>query len=133
MGKQFYHYRKKPIPGYQPLKKESFTIEINKFYEEGTNKYLGCTFKTFVFGGDTNGTFVDGNVITLQYFPTAVVKIFTTDAENHPLADAFFNITDASGNVIFKNLKSDSQGYCSVPLRLNSCLLYTSPSPRDRG
>ena len=111
---------KKPIPGYQPLKKESFTIEINKFYEEGTNKYLGCTFKTFVFGGDTNGTFVDGNVITLQYFPTAVVKIFTTDAENHPLADAFFNITDASGNVIFKNLKSDSQGYCSVPLRLNS-------------
>ena len=120
MGKQFYHYRKKPIPGYQPLKKESFTIEINKFYEEGTNKYLGCTFKTFVFGGDTNGTFVDGNVITLQYFPTAVVKIFTTDAENHPLADAFFNITDASGNVIFKNLKSDSQGYCSVPLRLNS-------------
>lgn len=111
---------KKPIPGYQPLKKESFTIEINKFYEEGTNKYLGCTFKTFVFGGDTKGTFVDGNVITLQYFPTAVVKIFTTDAENHPLADAFFNITDASGNVIFKNLKSDSQGYCSVPLRLNS-------------
>ena len=111
---------KDPIPGYQPLKKESFTIEINKFYEEGTNKYLGCTFKTFVFGGDTNGTFVDGNVITLQYFPTAVVKIFTTDAENHPLADAFFNITDASGNVIFKNLKSDSQGYCSVPLRLNS-------------
>ena len=111
---------KKPIPGYQPLKKESFTIEINKFYEEGTNKYLGYTFKTFVFGGDTNGTFVDGNVITLQYFPTAVVKIFTTDAENHPLADAFFNITDASGNVIFKNLKSDSQGYCSVPLRLNS-------------
>ncbi len=111
---------KKPIPGYQPLKKESFTIEINKFYEEGTNKYLGCTFKTFVFGGDTNGTFVDGNVITLQYFPTAVVKIFTTDAENYPLADAFFNITDASGNVIFKNLKSDSQGYCSVPLRLNS-------------
>ena len=111
---------KKPIPGYQPLKKESFTIEINKFYEEGTNKYLGCTFKTFVFGGDTNGTFVDGNVITLQYFPTAVVKIFTTDAENHPLADAFFNITDAPGNVIFKNLKSDSQGYCSVPLRLNS-------------
>lgn len=111
---------KKPIPGYQPLKKESFTIEINKFYEEGTNKYLGCTFKTFVFGGDTNGTFVDGNVITLQYFPTAVVKIFTTDAENHPLADAFFNITDASGNVIFKNLRSNSQGYCSVPLRLNS-------------
>lgn len=111
---------KAPIPGYQPLKKESFTIEINKFYEEGTNKYLGCTFKTFVFGGDTNGTFVDGNVITLQYFPTAVVKIFTTDADDKPLADAFFNITDTSGNVIFKNLKSDSQGYCFVPLRLNS-------------
>ena len=109
---------KDPIPGYQPLKTESFTIEINKSYNNG--KYLGCTFKTFVFGGNTNGTFVNGNVITLQYFPTAVVKIFTTDAENHPLADAFFNITDASGNVIFKNLKSDSQGYCSVPLRLNS-------------
>ena len=111
---------KDPILGYQPLKKESFTIEINKLYEEGTNKYLGCTFKTFVFGGDTNGTFVDGNVITLQYFPTAVVKIFTTDADNKPLADAFFNITDISGNVIFKNLRSDSQGYCFVPLRLNS-------------
>lgn len=111
---------KDPILGYQPLKKESFTIEINKLYEEGTNKYLGCTFKTFVFGGDTNGTFVDGNVITLQYFPTAVVKIFTTDADNKPLADAFFNITDTSGNIIFKNLRSDSQGYCFVPLRLNS-------------
>ena len=112
---------KKPIPGYQPLKKESFTIEINKFYEEGTNKYLGCTFKTFVFGGDTNGTFVDGNVITLQYFPTAVVKIFTTDADNKPLADAFFDIIDTSTNkVIFENLRSDSQGYCFVPLRLNS-------------
>lgn len=113
---------KPPIPGYQPLKKESFTIEINKFYEEGTNKYLGCTFKTFVFGGNTNGTFVTGNsnVITLQYFPTAVVKIFTTDADNKPLADAFFNITDTSGNIIFKNLRSDSQGYCFVPLRLNS-------------
>lgn len=111
---------KAPIPGYQPLKKESFTIEINKFYEEGTNKYLGCTFKNFVFGGDTNGTFEDGNVITLQYFPTAVVKIFTTDADNKPLADAFFNITDTSGNIIFKNLRSDSQGYCFVPLRLNS-------------
>ena len=111
---------KKPIPGYQPLKKESFTIEINKFYEEGTNKYLGCTFKTFVFGGDTNGTFVDGNVITLQYFPTAVVKIFTTDADDKPLADAFFDIIDTSTNkVIFENLRSDSQGYCSVPLRLN--------------
>lgn len=112
---------KKPIPGYQPLKKESFTIEINKFYEEGTNKYLSCTFKTFVFGGDTNGTFVDGNVITLQYFPTAVVKIFTTDADNKPLADAFFDIIDTSTNkVIFENLRSDSQGYCFVPLRLNS-------------
>lgn len=112
---------KAPIPGYQPLKKESFTIEINKFYEEGTNKYLGCTFKTFVFGGDTNGTFADGNVITLQYFPTAVVKILTTDADNKPLADAFFNIIDASTNeVIFENLRSDSQGYCYVPLLLNS-------------
>lgn len=112
---------KDPIPGYQPLKAESFTIEINKFYNNG--KYLGCTFKTFVFGGNTNGTFVNGNgnVITLQYFPTAVVKIFTTDAENKPLADAFFNITDAStGKVIFENLRSDSQGYCFVPLRLNS-------------
>lgn len=112
---------KDPIPGYQPLKKEYFTIEINKFYEEGTGKYLGCTFKNFVFGGNTNGTFADGNVITLQYFPTAVVKIYTTDADNKPLADAFFNITDAStGKVIFENLRSDSQGYCSVPLRLNS-------------
>lgn len=114
---------KKPIPGYQPLKKESFTIEINKFYEEGTNKYLGCTFKTFVFGGNTNGTFVTGNsnVITLQYFPTAVVKIFTTDADDKPLADAFFDIIDTSTNkVIFENLRSDSQGYCFVPLRLNS-------------
>lgn len=111
-----------PIPGYQPLKAESFTIEINRSYNNN-GIYLGCTFKTFVFGGNTNGTFVNGNsnVITLQYFPTAVVKIFTTDAENHPLADAFFNITDAStGEVIFKNLRSDSQGYCSVPLRLNS-------------
>ena len=110
---------KDPIPGYQPLKTESFTIEINKSYNNG--KYLGCTFKTFVFGGNTNGTFVNGNVITLQYFPTAVVKIFTTDADNKPLADAFFNITDTStGKVIFENLRSDSQGYCSVPLLLNS-------------
>lgn len=110
---------KDPIPGYQPLKKESFTIEINQSYDNG--KYLGCTFKTFVFGGDTNGTFADGNVITLQYFPTAVVKIFTTDADNKPLADAFFDIIDTSTNkVIFKNLRSDSQGYCYVPLLLNS-------------
>lgn len=110
---------KDPILGYQPLKKEDFSIEINQSYNNGT--YLGCTFKEFHFGGDTNGTFADGNVITLQYFPTAVVKIFTTDADNKPLADAFFNITDAStGEVIFKNLRSDSQGYCSVPLRLNS-------------
>lgn len=111
---------KDPIPGYQPLKAESFTIEINQSYNNGI--YLGCTFKTFVFGGNTNGTFVTGNsnVITLQYFPTAVVKIFTTDADNKPLADAFFNITDTSGNIIFKNLRSDSQGYCFVPLRLNS-------------
>lgn len=110
---------KAPIPGYQPLKEESFTIEINQSYNNG--KYLGCTFKTFVFGGDTNGTFADGNVITLQYFPTAVVKILTTDADNKPLADAFFNIIDASTNeVIFENLRSDSQGYCYVPLLLNS-------------
>ena len=110
---------KDPIPGYQPLKKEDFSIQINQSYNNG--EYLGCTFKEFHFGGDTNGTFADGNVITLQYFPTAVVKIFTTDAENHPLADAFFNITDTStGKVIFENLRSDSQGYCSVPLRLNS-------------
>ena len=110
---------KVPIPGYQPLKAESFTIEINQSYNNGI--YLGCTFKTFVFGGNTNGTFVNGNVITLQYFPTAVVKIFTTDADNKPLADAFFNITDTStGKVIFENLRSDSQGYCSVPLLLNS-------------
>ncbi len=110
---------KDPILGYQPLKKEDFSIQINQSYNNGT--YLGCTFKEFHFGGDTNGTFADGNVITLQYFPTAVVKIFTTDAENHPLADAFFNITDTStGKVIFENLRSDSQGYCSVPLRLNS-------------
>lgn len=109
---------KDPIPGYQPLKAESFTIEINKSYNNG--KYRGCTFRNFVFGGNTNGTFEEGNVITLQYFPTAVVKILTTDAENNPLADAFFNITDTSGNVIFENLRSDSQGYCSVPLRLNS-------------
>lgn len=110
---------KAPIPGYQPLKAESFTIEINQSYNNG--KYLGCTFKTFVFGGNTNGTFADGNVITLQYFPTAVVKILTTDADNNPLADAFFDIIDTSTNkVIFKNLRSDSQGYCSVPLRLNS-------------
>ena len=112
---------KDPIPGYQPLKKEYFTIEINKFYEEGTGKYLGCTFKNFVFGGNTNGTFADGNVITLQYFPTAVVKILTTDEDNKPLADAFFDIIDTSTNeTIFKNLRSDSQGYCSVPLQLNS-------------
>lgn len=110
---------KAPIPGYQPLKAESFTIEINQSYNNG--KYLGCTFKTFVFGGNTNGTFADGNVITLQYFPTAVVKILTTDADNNPLADAFFDIIDTSTNkVIFKNLRSDSQGYCYVPLLLNS-------------
>lgn len=108
---------KDPIPRYQPLKKESFSIEINKSYED--DRYLGCTFRNFNFGGDMNGTFVEGNVITLQYFPTAVVKILTTDAENKPLADAFFNITDTSGNVIFENLRSDSQGYCSVPLQLN--------------
>ena len=110
---------KAPIPGYQPLKAESFTIEINQSYNNG--KYLGCTFKTFVFGGNTNGTFADGNVITLQYFPTAVVKILTTDADNNPLADAFFDIIDTSTNeVIFENLRSDSQGYCYVPLLLNS-------------
>ena len=111
---------KDPIPGYQPLKKEYFTIQINKSYEEGTGKYLGCTFSQFIVSGETNGTFADGNVITLQYFPTAVVKILTTDTDGTPLADAFFNITDTSGKVIFKNLRSDSQGYCSVPLQLNS-------------
>lgn len=110
---------KDPIPGYQPLKKEDFSIQIKQSYNNGT--YLGCTFENFHFGSNANGTFADGNVITLQYFPTAVVKIFTTDAENHPLADAFFNITDTStGKVIFENLRSNSQGYCSVPLRLNS-------------
>lgn len=109
---------KDPIPGYQPLKKEDFSIQINQSYNN--DEYLGCTFKEFHFGGDTNGTFADGNVITLQYFPTAVVKILTTDADNKPLADAFFNITDTSGKVIFKNLRSNSQGYCFVPLRLNS-------------
>ena len=110
---------KDPIPGYQPLKKEHFSIQITPSYENG--KYLGYTFSHFLVSGESNGTFADGNVITLQYFPTAVVKIFTTDADNKPLADAFFNITDAStGEVIFKNLRSDSQGYCSVPLRLNS-------------
>ena len=109
---------KAPILGYQPLKKEDFSIQINQSYNNG--EYLGCTFKEFHFGGDTNGTFADGNVITLQYFPTAVVKILTTDADNKPLADAFFNITDTSGKVIFKNLRSNSQGYCFVPLRLNS-------------
>lgn len=35
---------KDPIPGYQPLKTESFTIEINKSYNNG--KYLGCTLVT---------------------------------------------------------------------------------------
>lgn len=110
---------KAPIPGYQPLKKEDFSIQINQSYNNG--EYLGCTFKEFHFGGDTNGTFADGNVITLQYFPTAVVKILTTDTDGTPLADAFFNITDAStGEVIFKDLRSNSQGYCFVPLRLNS-------------
>ena len=109
---------KDPIPGYQPLKKEYFTIQINKSYKDG--KYLGCTFSQFIVSGETNGTFADGNVITLQYFPTAVVKILTTDADGTPLADAFFNITDTSGKVIFKNLRSDSQGYCFVPLQLNS-------------
>ena len=110
---------KAPIPGYQLLKKEDFSIQINPSYNNG--KYLGCTFKDFHFGGNTNGTFKDGNVITLQYFPTAVVKILTTDADNKPLADAFFNIIDASTKeVIFENLRSDSQGYCSVPLQLNS-------------
>ncbi|MCI6355961.1 MAG: prepilin-type N-terminal cleavage/methylation domain-containing protein [Gemmiger formicilis] len=109
---------KDPIPGYQPLKKDYFSIQINQSYNNG--KYLGCTFKNFVFGGNTNGTFADGNVITLQYFPTAVVKILTTDTDGTPLADAFFNIIDASNNVIFENLRSDSQGYCSVPLQLNS-------------
>ena len=110
---------KAPIPGYQPLKKEDFSIQINQSYNNGT--YLGCTFENFHFGGNTNGTFADGNVITLQYFPTAVVKILTTDADNKPLADAFFNIIDASTNeVIFENLRSDSQGYCYVPLLLNS-------------
>ena len=110
---------KAPILGYQPLKKEDFSIQINQSYNNG--EYLGCTFKEFHFGGDTNGTFADGNVITLQYFPTAVVKILTTDADGTPLADAFFNIIDASTNeVIFENLRSDSQGYCYVPLLLNS-------------
>lgn len=110
---------KDPIPGYQPLKKEDFSIQINPSYNNGT--YLGCTFKDFHFGGNTNGTFKDGNVITLQYFPTAVVKILTTDTDNKPLADAFFDIIDTSTNkVIFENLRSDSQSYCYVPLLLNS-------------
>ena len=110
---------KDPIPGYQPLKKKNFSIQINPSYNNGT--YLGCTFKDFHFGGNTNGTFKDGNVITLQYFPTAVVKILTTDTDNKPLADAFFDIIDTSTNkVIFENLRSDSQGYCYVPLLLNS-------------
>lgn len=110
---------KDPIPGYQPLKKEHFSIQITPSYENG--KYLGYTFSHFLVSGESNGTFADGNVITLQYFPTAVVKILTTDADGIPLADAFFNIIDASTNeVIFKNLKSNSQGYCSVPLLLNS-------------
>lgn len=109
---------KDPIPGYQPLKEEHFSIQINKSYKDG--KYLGCTFSQFIVSGETNGTFADGNVITLQYFPTAVVKILTTDTDGTPLADAFFNIIDASNNVIFENLRSDSQGYCSVPLQLNS-------------
>ena len=121
---------KAPIQGYQPLKAESFSIEINQSYNNGI--YLGCTFSNFVFGGNTNGTFAKGNVITLQYFPTAVVKILTTDAENHPLADAFFNITDTSGNVIFENLRSDSQGYCSVPLLLNSGDGMTASDYLDR-
>lgn len=119
MGKQFYLTEKDPIPGYQPLKTESFTIEINKSYNNG--KYLGCTFKTFVFGGNTNGYFCKRQCdypAVLSHWP--LVKIFTTDAKNQPLADAFFNITDVSGNVIFENLRSDSQGYCSVPLLLNS-------------
>ena len=110
---------KDPIPGYQPLKKEYFTIQINKSYKDG--KYLGCTFSQFIVSGETNGTFADGNVITLQYFPTAVVKILTTDEDNKPLADAFFDVIDTSTNeTIFKNLRSDSQGYCFVPLQLNS-------------
>lgn len=109
---------KDPIPGYQPLKEEHFSIQINKSYKDG--KYLGCTFSQFIVSGETNGTFADGNVITLQYFPTAVVKILTTDTDGTPLTDAFFNITDTSGKVIFKNLRSDSQGYCSVPLQLDS-------------
>ena len=110
---------KDPILGYQPLKKEDFSIQIKQSYNNGT--YLGCTFENFHFGGNANGTFADGNVITLQYFPTAVVKIFTTDADNKPLADAFFDIIDTStGKVIFENLRSNSQGYCFVPLRLNS-------------
>lgn len=109
---------KDPIPGYQPLKKEHFSIQITPSYENG--KYLGYTFSHFLVSGESNGTFADDNVITLQYFPTAVVKIFTTDAHNIPLADAFFDIIDTSTNeVIFKNLRSDSQGYCSVPLCLN--------------
>lgn len=66
---------KDPILGYQPLKKEDFSIQIKQSYNNGT--YLGCTFENFHFGGNANGTFADGNVITLQYFPTAVVKIFT--------------------------------------------------------
>lgn len=110
---------KDPIPGYQPLKEEHFSIQINKSYKDG--KYLGCTFSQFIVSGETNGTFADGNVITLQYFPTAVVKILTTDEDNKPLADAFFDIIGTSTNeTIFKNLRSDSQGYCSVPLQLNS-------------
>ena len=110
---------KDPILGYQPLKKEHFSIQITPSYENGN--YLGYTFSSFIVSGESNGTFADGNVITLQYFPTAVVKIFTTDADNKPLADAFFDIIDTSTNkVIFENLRSDSQGYCSVPLRLNS-------------
>lgn len=110
---------KDPIPGYQPLKEEHFSIQINKSYKDG--KYLGCTFSQFIVSGETNGTFADGNVITLQYFPTAVVKILTTDEDNKPLADAFFDIIGTSTNeTIFKNLRSDSQGYCSVPLQLDS-------------
>ena len=110
---------KDPIPGYQPLKKDYFSIQINQSYNNGN--YLGCTFSDFIVSGESNGTFADGNVITLQYFPTAVVKILTTDEDNKPLADVFFDIIDTSTNeTIFKNLRSDSQGYCFVPLQLNS-------------
>ena len=43
-----------------------------------------------------------------------------------------FKCVDANGRPTYTNMKEETKGKnCSVVMREISCLLYTSPSPRD--